>query len=1230
MIFTERTIKIANDVCKIDNPIVLYRGDYNVEIRFTIIECPYKYSTKNSSNIIETVDASYGQLVIKVPNDGSPIFSDVVETKEGSIVFTLSGEMIDESIEVGDYTFQIRLFDANKESRATIPPVENGISIREPIASEDITTTNEVGEATVGYALTTAATLEDAFDSQGNYNKTIWGTGDRITAAKLNKIEDGIDGINQKIASVGTGGEGMTQEQVSQLSTAYQHSQSTHAPSNAEANVQADWNETNTTSDAYIKNKPTNLATTDDIPTVPTKTSQLTNDSGYITNIPDEYITEAELKAKKYTTEQYVDDVVHNAIITNEYTHPSTHPASMITGLSTVATSGSYDDLTDKPIIPTRTSELANNSDFVDSAFVSQKIAEASLSGGEVDLSGYVTKGVGNASQIQFADGQTFQAKLEAGTLKGDRGDKGDTGEQGLKGDPGDQGPQGEQGIQGPQGEQGLPGEKGDKGDPFVYSDFTQEQLESLRGPQGIQGEQGFQGPKGEKGDKGDTGEQGPQGIQGEQGPAGADGYTPIKGVDYFDGAKGDKGDKGDTGERGPQGEQGIQGEKSDTGSQGPQGLKGEKGDQGSQGPKGDKGDKGADGLTTAISVNGNTYTHVDGVITLPNYPSSSSGGSTSGVSSILQNMKWCVIGDSISDVGVGRTNKWYQEFIADRVGCTLVDWNGDGTGYIKNYNGRQALINRIDAIPEDSNVITIFLGTNDNAALGTLGTTDTTTFYGAVEYCIKTIKEKYPLIPLGVMTPLPCASKNNLSYSKAIKEVCEKYYVPVLDLNKICNINLSSPLYKLNYMPDGLHPNDNLHRDISYRVQPWLENEVLVCNFTDNIIQRGLVVFPKKNLTYTSGSTLDLQVALSHVPNERQEVKLTCGTSGITFSKSTLYFDHNKDVQTVTLTIPTTVSGNLTITGTTWGVATTTTISKVGGSESVAVESISLNKSIHTMKVDETVQLTATINPSTATNQNITWSTNNSNCTVQNGLVTGVTEGECIITATSEDGGHTASCTITVQAKTSDVPSGTFEYYVNLDFNDNSNLTRIKNLADSSKNGLVNQTSLVSWGNGVMDIHCTGSNQGIDISNYSETFEEISVELTCQPNVAKGGTLFYITGLAGDNLNLTTKADLKLNIGFKSYDDGTASWQRPPAINATLPTESMTHIILSIKSGEFNVYINGELSVSAANTFTNLSMSKVQVMNYNINGKIDTFRIYKSALTSTQAANLYNSYINK
>lgn len=40
---------------------------------------------------------------------------------------------------------------------------------------------------------------------------------------------------------------------------AYEHSQAGHAPADAQKNVQADWNATDTNSDAYIKNKPTSL-----------------------------------------------------------------------------------------------------------------------------------------------------------------------------------------------------------------------------------------------------------------------------------------------------------------------------------------------------------------------------------------------------------------------------------------------------------------------------------------------------------------------------------------------------------------------------------------------------------------------------------------------------------------------------------------------------------------------------------------------------------------------------------------------------------------------------------------------------------------------------------------------------------------------------------------------------------------------------------------------------------
>ena len=104
--------------------------------------------------------------------------------------------------------------------------------------------------------------------------------------------------------------------------------------------------------------------------------------------------------------------------------------------------SGDYNDLTNKP---TNISEFNNDANYASETYVNDKIDEAQLGGdsGTIDLSGYVTKETGNANQITFNDGQTFQDKLDNGTLKGDKGDIG---------------------VQGIQGERGLKGEKGDKG----------------------------------------------------------------------------------------------------------------------------------------------------------------------------------------------------------------------------------------------------------------------------------------------------------------------------------------------------------------------------------------------------------------------------------------------------------------------------------------------------------------------------------------------------------------------------------------------------------------------------------------------------------------------------------------------------------------------------------------------------------------------------------------------
>ena len=50
------------------------------------------------------------------------------------------------------------------------------------------------------------------------------------------------------------------------------------------------------------------------------------------------------------------------------YTHPLTHPASMITGLASVATSGSYSDLSNKPtipVVPTNVSAFINDAGYL-------------------------------------------------------------------------------------------------------------------------------------------------------------------------------------------------------------------------------------------------------------------------------------------------------------------------------------------------------------------------------------------------------------------------------------------------------------------------------------------------------------------------------------------------------------------------------------------------------------------------------------------------------------------------------------------------------------------------------------------------------------------------------------------------------------------------------------------------------------------------------------------------
>ena len=90
-------------------------------------------------------------------------------------------------------------------------------------------------------------------------------------------------------------------------------------------------------------------------------------------------------------------------------------------------------------------------------------------------------------------------------------------------------------------------------------------------------------------------------------------------------------------------------------------------------------------------------------------------------------------------------------------------------------------------------------------------------------------------------------------------------------------------------------------------------------------------------------------------------------------------------------------------------------------GDVTYKVTGVSLNKDSLTLVEGGTATLTATITPNNASNKSVTWSSDNESVATVNatGEVTAIGAGTATITATTVDGGKTATCTVTVTART-------------------------------------------------------------------------------------------------------------------------------------------------------------------------------------------------------------------
>ncbi|MDR2423429.1 MAG: Ig-like domain-containing protein [Prevotellaceae bacterium] len=162
---------------------------------------------------------------------------------------------------------------------------------------------------------------------------------------------------------------------------------------------------------------------------------------------------------------------------------------------------------------------------------------------------------------------------------------------------------------------------------------------------------------------------------------------------------------------------------------------------------------------------------------------------------------------------------------------------------------------------------------------------------------------------------------------------------------------------------------------------------------------------------------------------------------SGVTLNKSETNITINKTEQLTATIAPTnatnktriwsssnasvaSVSNNGLVTAKSVGTATITVTTQDGGyTKTCAVTvvqpatGVSLNKTATTINVNATEQLTATVAPENATNKAVTWSSSKAAVATvsEAGLVTAVSPGTAKITVTTQDGGRTSSCTVTV-----------------------------------------------------------------------------------------------------------------------------------------------------------------------------------------------------------------------
>ena len=395
-----------------------------------------------------------------------------------------------------------------------------------------------------------------------------------------------------------------------------------------------------------------------------------------------------------------------------------------------------------------------------------------------------------------------------------------------------------------------------------------------------------------------------------------------------------------------------------------------------------------------------------------------------------------------------------------------------------------------------------------------------------------------------------------------------------------------------------------------------------------------GNILISTTTLSFAENASTTFTVKLDKAPTNNQVVNLSVNNAYCTLNKTSLTFtpSNYSTVQTVTvagvhdssdysnqtsiINLTSANVANKTISVTIKNVDTPPVVT-------VPVTGVSLSPSAHTMKVGQTIRLTATVSPSDATNKNVTWSVNNANATVVDGLVTAKNVGECAITVTTEDGNKTAICQMIIEEKSEGevVPIDVIPV-IDLDIANWDETTTITDKCGKYHFAIADISKYSKTEDG--GIFITSSSPA-STTFGTPTSYSVRIKMKYNQLVNSYGRFWR---WSGDKPSLYAESGANC-LTFKVNGTGGSAYRCNVPNNYT---DVLVDVVCCYEASTkaITMYINGEEvgevkgTTTTSTKGTTLSLGNTDANSYNIDFVLYAFQVYDQALNSEQIRGLY------